>query len=163
MSASTWSVQTHSPEETEKLGYALGVIVPAGSVIALRGDLAAGKTCLIRGMAVRFATDEIVSSPTFTIVNQYGTRNPLYHVDLYRIEDAAELAELGYEDLFEPDGVCAVEWAERAEQLLPERRVEVLLEHIDENTRRITFTDRGVLPAEWPRNLEEALALPPEA
>jgi len=94
-----------------------------------------------------------VSSPTFTIVNQYGDRPRLYHVDLYRLSGAGELADIGYEDLFEPDGVCAVEWAERAESVLPERRVDVLLEHIDESSRRLTFTDRGVLPPGWSARL----------
>ena len=139
-------LETRSAEETEQLGCRLGGLLPDGTLVALHGDLAAGKTCLVRGMAHLFATDEVVSSPTFTLVNQYGR---LYHVDLYRIENAYELIDLGYEDLFEPEGICLVEWAERAQQLLPARRIDILLEHIDETTRRITIRDIGVLPENW--------------
>jgi len=147
------SLESHSPEQTERLGAALAGLLPSGTVVALRGDLAAGKTCFVRGMAMQFAARENVSSPTFTIVNQYGDRPRLYHVDLYRLSGAAELADIGYEDLFEPDGICAVEWAERAESLLPERRVEVFFEHCDESSRRLALTDFGVLPTGWAEEL----------
>lgn len=147
------SVESHSPEQTERLGAALAALLPSGAVVALRGDLAAGKTCFVRGMASRFSTRENVSSPTFTIVNQYGERPRLYHVDLYRLAGAEELADIGYEDLFEPDGICAVEWAERAESLLPPHRVEVLFEHCDELSRRLTLTDFGVLQPGWREEL----------
>lgn len=145
--------ETSSPEETERLGAALGALLPRGAVVALRGDLAAGKTCLVRGMAGRFVRDENVSSPTFTIVNQYGDSPALYHVDLYRLSSLDELLDLGIEDLFEPDGVCVIEWAERAEGLLPPSRVDVLLEHAGEDLRRITIINRGVLDPDWPARL----------
>ena len=147
------TLETHCPEETERLGAALSNLLLSGSVAALRGDLAAGKTCFVRGMASRFATNEIVSSPTFTIVNQYGNGPRLYHVDLYRLAGVDELADIGYEELFEPDGICVIEWADRAESLLPAQRVDVLFEHVDESTRRLTFHDLGALPPEWPRQL----------
>jgi len=149
-------IESHSPEQTEQLGQTLADLLPVGSLVALRGELAAGKTCLVRGMATRFADNENVSSPTFTLVNQYGHAPTLYHVDLYRIAGPEELADLGYEDLFEPDGICVIEWAERAEQLLPPKRLDILLEHVEpthnddqNNTRRITFNDHGILPQGW--------------
>ena len=139
-------LETRSAEETEQLGARLGALIPEGTLVALHGNLAAGKTCLVRGMANQFATDEVVSSPTFTLVNQYGR---LLHVDLYRIENEYELIDLGYEDLFEPEGICLVEWAERAHKLLPEKRIDILLEHVDETTRKITIRDAGLLPETW--------------
>ena len=149
--AETFVVETHSPEETERLGCALGGLLPCGAVVALRGELAAGKTCLVRGLARRFADEDVVSSPTFTLVNQYGDSPRLYHVDLYRLHSVDELGDLGYEDLFDPDGVCVIEWAERAEALLPEKRVDVFMEHVGEGQRRIEIADGGVLPTDWQR------------
>lgn len=145
----TLILESAGPEATETLGAALGALLPSGSVVALRGDLAAGKTCLVRGMAGRFARDENVSSPTFTIVNQYGDAPALYHVDLYRLGSPEELMDLGIEDLFDPDGICVIEWAERAEGLLPSCRVDVLLEHAGENRRRITIENHGILLPGW--------------
>ncbi len=143
------TIETHSPQETEALGEAISRLLPIGSLVTLRGDLAAGKTCLVRGMAKRFQTGEAVASPTFTIVNQYGNDPKFYHVDLYRMADLEEVADLGYDELFEPDGICAVEWAERAEGLLPEKRVDILLEHAGEDSRRITISNLGVLQEGW--------------
>jgi len=149
MTRESLSIISNSPEETERFGALLSDFIPLGSVVALRGDLAAGKTCLVRGMASRYATDENVSSPTFTLVNQYGQSAHLYHMDLYRLAEPRELADLGYEDLFEPDGVCVVEWAERAEELLPECRIDIELEYVGEWGRRITIYDHGVLEDGW--------------
>ena len=152
------TLETHSPEETERLGSALVDLLSPGAVVALRGELASGKTCFARGMASHFATTEIVSSPTFTIVNQYGDDPRLYHVDLYRLGQLEELADIGYEEIFEPDGVCVIEWAERAEGLLPARRVDILFEHVDEFTRRLTVCDLGLLPHSWSEQLRGVLA-----
>lgn len=154
MSSGVFELISKSAETTERLGEVLAGLVPLGSVVALRGDLASGKTCLVRGMARRYSRGEIVSSPTFTIVNQYGTGPALLHVDLYRIDDLDELGDLGYEDLFDPEGVCVVEWAERAETLLPPCRLDIRLEYVDMEARRIRFEDRGVLPAGWQDTLQ---------
>ena len=138
-----------SPEETEAIGRRLAALFPAGAVAALRGDLAAGKTCMVRGMATHFGVEGPVASPTFTIVNQYGQSPPLYHLDLYRIAGIEEMLDLGYEELFEPDGVCVIEWAERAEALLPPRRVDVFMEHAGGDARRILVRNLGTLPEGW--------------
>ena len=153
MTTATLAVETHFPEQTEALGFALADLVPLGGVVALRGELASGKTCLVRGMAARIAPGAHVSSPTFTLVNLYGEQPKLYHVDLYRLTGLGEVIDLGYEEIFDPDGICVIEWAERAEALLPERRLDVLLEHAGEDRRRITLDDHGLLGAKWPEAL----------
>ena len=151
-------IETHSPADTERLGQALAALLPRGTVVALRGELATGKTCFVRGMAAHFAKDAPVRSPTFTLVNEYGDSTKLYHLDLYRIGGVKELADLGYEELFDSDdGVCAVEWAERAGPLLPERRVDIYLEHLGEHSRRLAFVDAGVLPEGWRETLKRPL------
>lgn len=146
-------VRTTSPEGTEALGAALARMLPMGSLVALRGDLASGKTCLVRGMAAVIEPGEGIASPTFTLVNQYGNEKPLYHLDLYRLECADELADLGYEELFDSNGICVVEWAERAEGMLPPRRVDIALTHVDEWTRELRIEDRGVLGEGWMKQL----------
>lgn len=143
------TLETRSPAETEALGRALARMLPRGSLVALRGDLATGKTCLVRGMASAFGAPESVHSPTFTLVNEYGGGPGLVHLDLYRIGGAAEAIGLGCEEHFEPEGVCAVEWAERAEALLPARRVDIRMEHAGGDARRIEIVNRGVLPEGW--------------
>jgi len=151
---------TRNPEETESLGCALAGLIPAGTVVALHGPLAAGKTCFVRGVARHYGRAEHVSSPTFTLVNQYGSAPCLYHVDLYRLSAAAELTDLGYEDLFDPDGISLVEWAERAEEWLPDRRLDLTFAHAAEGQRRIVIRDHGVLPADWPARLSGFPAQP---
>ncbi|MEK7793258.1 MAG: tRNA (adenosine(37)-N6)-threonylcarbamoyltransferase complex ATPase subunit type 1 TsaE [Candidatus Hydrogenedentota bacterium] len=149
---------TRFAERTEALGHALASLIPDGSVIALRGDLAAGKTCLVRGLASAIAPGEAVSSPTFTLVNEYRGPRTLYHLDLYRTTSPREIADLGYEELFDtPDGLCAIEWAERAEALLPARRVDITLEHAGDDERRITIEDRGVMAPGWEAAIQAAL------
>lgn len=142
-------LRTHSPEETEQLGYRLAQCLPPGSVVALYGDLASGKTCLVRGMAMWFAKDDPVHSPTFTLVNEYSGTGTLYHLDCYRLSGPEEMADLGYEELFDSAGVCAVEWAERAAPLLPTARVEIRMEHGGEDAREIRIINSGVLPEGW--------------
>lgn len=158
MDAHTYAVKTQSPGETEALGKALAQILSPGSVVALRGELASGKTCLVRGMVSHFASDCLVSSPTFTIVNEYGNGPRIYHVDLYRLSHVREVIDLGYEELFDvPDGICVVEWAERAEDLLPPKRLDIILEHAGEDQREITVQNLGLLPKTWKEQLDTAL------
>lgn len=151
MSAAEFHALTYSEQETEALGHALArLLLPMGGVVALRGDLAAGKTCFVRGMARAFAQGGHVHSPTFTLVNEYGTGpRRLFHLDLYRLSGPRELIDLGYEELFDGPQVTAVEWAERAEGLLPARRVEVALEHAGGDGRRVLIRNAGLLPEGW--------------
>ena len=146
-------LQSDAPERTEQIGAALARLLPPGAVLALFGDLATGKTCLVRGMAHALAGDEPVHSPTFTLVNQYGNPPVLQHLDLYRIAGGDELADLGYEELFDGDVRCVIEWAERAEGFLPKRRVEIHLQHAGGDIRELRLENLGVLEAGWQQAL----------
>ncbi|HXE72628.1 MAG TPA: tRNA (adenosine(37)-N6)-threonylcarbamoyltransferase complex ATPase subunit type 1 TsaE [Candidatus Nitrosotenuis sp.] len=122
--------RTLGEEETEALGEALGRSLQAGDVVALYGDLGSGKTTLVRGVCRGLGASEPVSSPTFVLLNVYHGRLPIYHFDAYRLTGSEELWEIGAEELFYGEGVCLVEWAERAADLLPPRRLEVRLNFV---------------------------------
>ena len=136
-------IQSRSPEETLALGRRLGGSLRPGDVVALYGDLGAGKTQFVKGVCAAWGIDEgAVSSPTFTLVQEYaGSEFPLYHFDAYRIKQPSEYFELGYEDYFFGGGVCLVEWPERVESLLPAETIRVRIDHVGEHTRRIIFPD----------------------
>ena len=130
---------THSPEETEKIGAALAEKMEPGAVIAYRGDLGAGKTAFTRGLARGLGYAEPVTSPTYTIVNEYlGGRLPLFHFDMYRLHSADDLWDIGWEDYLDRGGVCAVEWSENVTEAL-EGAITVSIEKLDDTTRRITI------------------------
>ena len=134
---------TNSPEETENIGAAVGRIIPAGTVLAYRGDLGAGKTAFTRGLARGLGFTEAVTSPTYTIVNEYlGGRLPLFHFDMYRLSSADDLFDIGWEDYLDRGGVCAVEWSERVDDALPEDTILVDISRGSggENDRVITIT-----------------------
>ena len=133
---------THSTAETEALGAAIAEKLRAGDVIAYRGDLGAGKTALTRGIAAGLGIRERVTSPTYTIVNEYVSgRLPLFHFDMYRLGSADELFDIGWEDYLLRGGVCAVEWSENVEDALEDPIViDIRRDETDENTRHITVT-----------------------
>jgi len=136
-------VESFSAEDTFRCGQLLGEKVPAGTVICLDGDLGVGKTVFAKGVARGLGITEPVSSPTFTIVQEYREgRLPLFHFDVYRIEDPEEMYEIGYEEYFYGDGVCLIEWAERIQELIPESAARILIEKVPEKGfayRRITI------------------------
>ena len=110
---------TNSPAETEAIGAALGKILNPGTVIAYRGDLRAGKTAFTRGLAKGLGCAEMVTSPTYTIVNEYlGGRLPLFHFDMYRLRSSDDLFDIGWEDYLDRGGICAVEWSENVEDAM---------------------------------------------
>lgn len=130
---------TKSPEETEALGAALAEKLTPGTVIAYRGDLGAGKTAFTRGLARGLGCREQVTSPTYTIVNEYlGGRLPLFHFDMYRLSSSDDLWDIGWEDYLERGGVCAVEWSENVADAMADAIV-VSIAKVDENTRSITI------------------------
>ena len=130
---------TNSPAETERIGAALGRILPAGTIIAYRGDLGAGKTAFTRGLARGLGYAEPVTSPTYTIVNEYlGGRLPLFHFDMYRLGSSDDLWDIGWEDYLDRNGICAVEWSENVEDAL-EGAITVTIEKLGEDARRITI------------------------
>jgi len=130
---------TNSPAETEKLGAALAVKLEPGTVIAYRGDLGAGKTAFTRGLAKGLGCTDLVTSPTYTIVNEYlGGRLPLFHFDMYRLRSSDDLFDIGWEDYLERGGVCAVEWSENVADAM-EDAVSITIEKLGEDSRRITI------------------------
>ena len=135
---------THNEAETEALGARLAAALSPGAVVAYRGDLGAGKTAFTRGLARVLGYAGRVTSPTFTIVNEYeGGRLPLFHFDLYRLGCADELFDIGWEDYLARGGVCAVEWSERMEELLEPGTIRVDLRRGEDEDRRV-ITVEGV-------------------
>lgn len=121
--------ESFCPEETYALGKSLGEAAKSGDVVCLNGDLGVGKTVFTQGFAAGLGITEPVSSPTFTIVQQYDDgRLPLYHFDVYRIGDVSEMDEVGYEDCFYGEGVCLIEWSNLIEEILPEHVLSVTIE-----------------------------------
>ena len=130
---------TNSPAETESVGEKLAKVLKPGAVIAYRGDLGAGKTAFTRGLARGLGCDDMVTSPTYTIVNEYlSGRMPLFHFDMYRLGSAEDLWDIGWEDYLDRGGVCAVEWSENVEDAL-EDFILVNIEKIGDESRRITI------------------------
>ena len=130
---------TNSPAETEKLGAALGAILSPGTILAYEGDLGAGKTAFTRGLARGLGCSDMVTSPTYTIVNEYlSGRLPLFHFDMYRLTSADDLWDIGWEDYLDRNGVCAVEWSENVRDAL-ENAITVTIEKLNGDSRRITI------------------------
>ena len=131
--------ETNSPAQTEAVGEALGKVLQPGTVIAYRGDLGAGKTAFTRGLARGLGCDDTVTSPTYTIVNEYlSGRLPLFHFDMYRLGSAEDLWDIGWDDYLDRGGVCAVEWSENVEEAL-DSFILVNIEKTGEESRRITI------------------------
>lgn len=139
-----FSVITSSPEQTWRIGETLGARLGRGDTVCLYGDLGSGKTSFSYGIALGLEVKEqYITSPTFTFVNEYQGRVPLYHIDLYRLKGAEELENIGFEEYIGSDGVAVIEWAERAEDELPEERLSVYLRYVNENSRELGFLGEG--------------------
>lgn len=140
-------LETRSPEETFRVGKELGKSAQAGQVFTLTGELGVGKTVFTQGLAKGLGIEEPVNSPTFTIVQVYDEgRLPFYHFDVYRIGDVEEMDEVGFEDYVMGDGVSLIEWANLIEEILPEKRTEILIEKDLEqgfDYRKLTITQIG--------------------
>ena len=138
------TVITKSPEQTELLGKKLAAFLRPGDVIAYYGDLGAGKTAFTRGLAAGLGIREAVTSPTYTIVNEYlSGRMPLFHFDMYRLSSSEELFDIGWEDYLARGGVCAVEWSENVAGALPEETIFVSIETLGDEERRIRLEGGG--------------------
>ena len=134
---------THSAEETIAFGRTLAELLSPPKLVLLRGDLGAGKTTLVKGIAEGFqaASEEDVTSPTFTLVHEYrGPGANLYHIDLYRIDTPRQLETLGLDDLVAPNSILLIEWGEKFPRFAHERDVEIALQRVGENTRHIRIT-----------------------
>lgn len=135
------SLTTATPDETAAAGEALGRTLAAGDVVALYGELGAGKTCFAQGLARGLGVAGHATSPTFVLVNEYHGRLPVHHVDCYRTSSLTELVDLGLLDLMGGDGVTLIEWADKAEPLLPGRAVRVRIEGVGDEPRLIAIED----------------------
>jgi tRNA threonylcarbamoyladenosine biosynthesis protein TsaE len=137
------TIISNSAEETYSFACELGKKVRKNSVIALRGDLGSGKTIFTKGLADGLGITDDITSPTFSLMEAYEGEIPLYHFDLYRIENPDEFENLRFEEYWEGEGVSVIEWPEKAAGLLPDKRIDVLIEYIDENRRKITIEYTG--------------------
>ncbi|MDD4571164.1 MAG: tRNA (adenosine(37)-N6)-threonylcarbamoyltransferase complex ATPase subunit type 1 TsaE [Clostridia bacterium] len=153
-----WKITSHAPVETLELGRILGASAPAGTVFALRGDLGAGKTLFAKGLAMGLEIPDYVSSPTFTIVNEYLEGEiPFYHMDIYRVNDEEELLEIGVEEYFQEGGIVAVEWPDILGGILPKEHINInFAKEYDEegNEWREITIDAAIDDSSW---LEEVL------
>ena len=134
---------SHSPEETQRFGKELGHLAQAGDVILLVGNLGAGKTCLTQGIAWGLNIDGYARSPSFVVVNEYRGRLPMYHIDLYRLDSIAEIAEIGLDDYLNGNGLCVVEWADKALNLMPPQNLLIKIDLLGDNERKLGLTSYG--------------------
>ena len=145
MSTREYQRTTSSPEETRKLGCALGGLLRGGEILGLSGDLGSGKTCLVHGLAegLEVGGNSWVRSPTFTLINEYDGRLPLIHVDLFRVAQGAEMEDLHLEEYFASGGVCVVEWFERLDSMGVDEFLGVHFRYVDEQRRELRFVAHG--------------------
>ena len=134
----TMEIITHSVEETELAGQATAKALVPGSVVALYGDLGAGKTAFVRGMARGLGSHDRVTSPTFTIVNEYSGNLELFHFDMYRLKSSDELFDIGWEDYLARGGVCVVEWSENVSDAFDGSEIKVTIDKLSDTDRKIT-------------------------
>ena len=136
------TIITKSPEETKNLGEEVGKLAKPGDLLAFYGELGAGKTCFIQGISQELEVKDYVTSPSFTIVNEYQGKIPIYHFDLFRL-NVEEILELGYEEYFYGEGLTVIEWAEMIEQLLPKEHLKIDIKFKDRYQRIISFIPQG--------------------
>lgn len=151
------SLISQSPEQTRRLGYQLGCLAQGNDIYLLTGNLGTGKTCFIQGLAFGLDIREYACSPSFMIAREYHGRLNLYHLDLYRLDHIDEIIDLGIDEYFYHNAVCAIEWAEKGFQVLPEDNLTILLEHMQENQRGITFNPKGQRYFELVQELKDRL------
>lgn len=150
---------SNSPEDTARLARLIGERVPEGMIFCLDGDLGAGKTLFVQNMALGMGITEEVTSPTFTLMNVYGGEIPLFHFDLYRLEQEFELEDIGFHDyVFDPEGAVVIEWADKFVDSLPEDYVLIEIHRMgedEENKRLLSFSMRGEIFEAFFREVEE--------
>ena len=148
------SLATSSPEETDAAGERLGTTLGPGDVVALSGELGAGKTVFVQGLVRALGVTSGATSPTFVLVNEYRGRLPVHHVDAYRTASLAELLDLGVEEMMDGDGVTVIEWADRLEPVLPARAVRVRIAGVGDEPRHITIDAVSYTHLTLPTNRE---------
>lgn len=153
-------ITTHSADETQKLGQKIGTLIKQPLIIALMGDLGSGKTALVQGLAKGLEVPEgyYITSPTFTLINEYPGRFPLVHVDLYRLESIDDLEDVGLEELLYGQSVIAIEWAEKLSGCQPTDQLRVTMEIIDDECRKLALDATGQEEVNLIRALEDVWA-----
>jgi tRNA threonylcarbamoyladenosine biosynthesis protein TsaE len=141
--AANLTVETSSPEATEKIGADLVSKLEPNDVVALYGELGSGKTCFVKGIARGLNVSQPVKSPSFNIINEYPGVTPLYHIDFYRLAKPAEIEETGWMDCLDAGGIVVIEWAERVKNMLPYKRIDVYFEVLVNDTRRLEIIAVG--------------------
>ena len=126
-------------EETDKFGIMLGKLLNSGDILCLNGDLGAGKTTMTKSIGLGLGVEEYITSPTFALINQYRGRVPVYHFDVYRLENVEELYDLGFDEYFYGNGVCIIEWAEKIEKMIPEDRIVIDIKKGNNLEERILY------------------------
>ena len=139
----TFELASNSPQETRHLGVRIGKLAMEGDILLLTGKLGTGKTCLTQGIARGLGIEENTPSPSFVLVREFYGKLPLYHMDLYRLDNLDEIASLGLDDYLYSGGVCVIEWAEKGLSLMPSQYMRVKIDYVDENRRRFCFEPRG--------------------
>lgn len=136
---------THSAQETVDLGEKIGSLLKSGDVIAMTGTLAAGKTTITKGIAKALGITDVVTSPTFCLISEYeGTKMPLYHMDVYRLDGPEDFINLGVEDMLDGDGVCIVEWSEKVSSELPKRTIKIEITPLEDGSRQIKIDNWNI-------------------
>jgi tRNA threonylcarbamoyladenosine biosynthesis protein TsaE len=149
---------SHSPEQTQEFGASIGELCQPGDVFLLEGTLGAGKTCLTQGIAWGLGIKEYAASPSFVVVRELHGRLPLYHVDLYRLDQIEEIAELGLDDYLYGKGVCVVEWAEKGLSVLPSEHMLIQLSYLSDDERKLQLKPYGERNKEILAQLNKTLA-----
>lgn len=139
---SSLTLTSEGADETINIGQIIGRFLQKGDIVALVGELGSGKTCITQGIARGLNVPEsyYITSPTFTLINEYPGRIPLYHLDIYRLSGSQDLIDMGYEEYFYGDGIIVIEWAEKIRNILPDGTLFINLMYVDENTRSISIS-----------------------
>ena len=153
-----FTVTTHSPEQTRRLGQLVGGLAQGNDLYLLKGNLGTGKTHLVQGIAFGLGIKEYACSPSFMIAREYIGRLALHHLDLYRLDHIEEIADLGLDEYFRADAVCATEWADKGSDMLPQDNLTIELEHMPGDAREFTFMPQGTRYMELAGAIREALA-----
>ena len=151
---------THSAEQTQKVGISIGKLAEPGDIFLLIGDLGAGKTCLTQGIAYGLDIQEYTLSPSFVIMRELHGRLPLYHMDFYRLENIAEISDLGLDDYLFGEGVCVIEWANKGLSVLPEDHLLIGIDYLADNERSFVIEPRGERYIRMVQQLREAIPCP---
>ncbi|MBN1375041.1 MAG: tRNA (adenosine(37)-N6)-threonylcarbamoyltransferase complex ATPase subunit type 1 TsaE [Dehalococcoidia bacterium] len=153
----SFSIITHSPDQTRRLGTMISNLANGHDIYLLSGNLGTGKTHLVQGIAFGLGIKEYACSPSFMIAREYHGRLNLYHLDLYRLDHIEEIVDLGIDEYFKDDAICAIEWAEKGSEALPSDNLTIKMEHLPDDNRKITFLPLGLHYEELVKHLRDLI------